>query len=92
MLGRVQRLARDAKTRLHDQSDLRLARHTVETAYPAINALFVRIIRKTGVRPPYLWGALHGGYLAKALGIAAVSLIVHGWIGSAPHSCGSSTK
>jgi hypothetical protein len=81
VLGRVQRLARDAKTRLHDQSDLRLARHTVETAYPAINALFVRIIRKTGVRPPYLWGALHGGYLAKALGIAAVSLIEFGVAG-----------
>jgi hypothetical protein len=55
VLGRVQRLARDAKTRLHDQRDLRLAGHAFGTAYPAINALFVRIVRKTGVRPSYLW-------------------------------------
>ena len=53
----------------------------LETAYPEINALFVRIIRKTGVRPPYLWGSLHGAYLARALGIGAVSLIEFGVAG-----------
>jgi hypothetical protein len=53
----------------------------LETAYPEINALFVRIIRKTGVRPAYLWGSLHGVHLAKALGIGAVSLIEFGVAG-----------
>jgi hypothetical protein len=81
VLGRVQRLARDARTRFRDQSDLRLARQPVETAYPEINATFVRIIRKTRVRPAYLWGSLHGAYLAKALGIATVSLIEFGVAG-----------
>ena len=69
MLGRASRLARDARTWLRDETDLRSARGAAETAYPEINALFVRIMRKTGVRPPYLWGSLHGAYLAKALGI-----------------------
>jgi hypothetical protein len=81
VLGRVSRLARATTTRLHDRSDLRSARAAVETAYPEINALFVRIIRKTGVRPAYLWGSLHGAYLAKALGITAVSLIEFGVAG-----------
>ena len=81
MLRRASRLARDARTWLRDQSDLRSARGVLETAYPEINALFVRIIRKTGVRPPYLWGSLHGAHLAKALGIGAVSLIEFGVAG-----------
>ncbi len=81
VLGRVIRLSREGKTWLRDQSDLRLARGAVETAYPEINALFLRIIRKTGVRPPYLWGSLHGAYLAKTLGIAEVSLIEFGVAG-----------
>ena len=81
MLGRASRLARDARTWLRDETDLRSARGAAETAYPEINALFVRIMRKTGVRPPYLWGSLHGAYLAKALGITAVSLIEFGVAG-----------
>jgi hypothetical protein len=81
VLGRVQRLARDARTWLCDQSDLRSARQSAETAYPEINSLFVRIVRSSGARPQYLWGALHGGYLAKALGIAAVSLVEFGVAG-----------
>lgn len=81
MLGRVGRLARDARTWLRDDSDLRAARSPSETAYSEINALFVRIIRETGARPEYLWGSLHGARLAKALGIDEVSLIEFGVAG-----------
>lgn len=81
VLGRARYLAQHARTWLRDQGDLALVRQSTETAYPEINALFVRIIRKTGVRPPYLWGSLHGAFLAKTLGIAAVSLIEFGVAG-----------
>ncbi len=81
MLRRVTRLVRGARRWQCDQGDLRSARYTAETAYPEINALFVRIIRKTPVRPAYLWGSLHGAYLAKSLGVAAVSLLEFGVAG-----------
>jgi hypothetical protein len=81
VLARANSLARAARTWLRDQSDLRSLRHGVETAYPEINALFVRIIRKNKVRTSYLWGSLHGAYLAKTLGITAVSLIELGVAG-----------
>jgi hypothetical protein len=81
MLGRVSRLARDARTWLRDSNDLRAARGPSETAYPEINALFVRIVRETGARPEYLWGSLHGAHLAKGLGIDEVSLIEFGVAG-----------
>jgi hypothetical protein len=81
VLGRVHRLAREVRIWGRDQSDLRSARTAAETAYPEINALFVRIIRKTHVRPAYLWGSLHGAFLARSLGIGAISLIEYGVAG-----------
>lgn len=81
MLGRVSWLARDARTWLRDSNDLRAARGPSDTAYPEINALFVRLMRETGARPEYLWGSLHGAHLAKALGIDEVSLIEFGVAG-----------
>jgi hypothetical protein len=81
VLRRVTRLVLDAWRWHCDQSDIRSARDTAETAYPEINALFVRIIRKTPVRPAYLWGSLHGAYLAKSLGLGAVSLVEFGVAG-----------
>jgi hypothetical protein len=78
MLGRVGRLARDARVWLRDESELRAAHGPSDTAYPEINALFVRIVRETDARPEYLWGSLHGGHLAKALGIEEISLIEFG--------------
>jgi hypothetical protein len=81
MLRRVGRFARSAQTWRRDQGDVRAARNPSEDAYSEINALFVRIIRKTRVRPDYLWGSLHGAHLAKSLGIATVSLIEFGVAG-----------
>ena len=81
MLRRVVRLVRSAKTWHRDQDDLHAARNPRDAVYPEINALFVRIIRKIGVRPDYLWGSLHGAYLAKFLGITEVSLIEFGVAG-----------
>jgi hypothetical protein len=81
MLRRLGRFARSAQTWRRDQADASAARSPSKVAYPEINAFFVRIIRKTGVRPDYLWGSLHGAYLAKTLGIAAVSLIEFGVAG-----------
>jgi hypothetical protein len=80
MLG-LRRLAQSAQTWRRDQFDVRAARIPRGVAYPEINALFVRIIRKTRVRPAYLWGSLHGAHLAKGLGIGAVSLIEFGVAG-----------
>jgi hypothetical protein len=81
MFRRVGRLAQSAQTWRRDQADVRAARNLSEDAYPEINALFVRIVRKTGVRPDYLWGSLHGAHLAKSLGIGTVSLIEFGVAG-----------
>jgi hypothetical protein len=81
MLGRVSRPARAARTRLRDASDLRAARGPSDTAYPEINALFVRIIRETNVRREYLWGSLHGAHMARALGVDEVSLVEFGVAG-----------
>jgi hypothetical protein len=81
MLRRLGRLARSSRLWLRDQRDLRAARIPAEAAYPEINARFVRIIRKTGVRPEYLWGSLHGAHVARALGIGAISLIEFGVAG-----------
>ena len=49
-------------------------------AYPSINALHVQITREAPliVRPGYLWGSLHGAYLAKTLGFGSASLIEFG--------------
>jgi hypothetical protein len=52
-------------------------------AYPSINALHVKITREAPliVRPGYLWGALHGAFLAKWLGLGSVCLIEFGVAG-----------
>jgi hypothetical protein len=52
-------------------------------AYPSINALHAKITREAPliVRPGYLWGALHGAFLAKALGFGSVSLLEFGVAG-----------
>jgi hypothetical protein len=52
-------------------------------AYPSINALHGQITREAPliVRPGYLWGSLHGAYLAKTLGFGSVSLIEFGVAG-----------
>jgi len=81
MLARLSRLARSTRGQLRDRADLRAAREPSTTAYAEINALFLRIIRETGVRPEYLWGSLHGAHLAKRLGIDAVSLVEFGVAG-----------
>ena len=81
MLRRLGRFARSAQTWRRDQVDVRAAGRSPEIAYPEINALFVRIIRKTSVRADYLWGSLHGAHLAKTLGITALSLIEFGVAG-----------
>jgi hypothetical protein len=81
MLGRLGRFARSAQTWRRDQVDVRAARSRREVAYPEINGLFVRIIRKTGVRPDYLWGSLHGAHLAKIMGVTGFSLIEFGVAG-----------
>jgi hypothetical protein len=53
------------------------------SAYPWLNAIHLQISRLGGetIRPDYLWGALHGCYLAKTLSIDAVSLIEFGVAG-----------
>jgi hypothetical protein len=52
-------------------------------AYPLINALHVKITREAPsiMRPGYLWGALHGAYLAKTLGFDSASLLEFGVAG-----------
>jgi len=54
-----------------------------ESAYPWLNALQMRITQETPstLRPNYLWGALQGVHLAKALGIGSISLIEFGVAG-----------
>lgn len=54
-----------------------------ESAYPWLNALQMEITREASsrLRPNYLWGALHGAHLAKALGIGRVSFIEFGVAG-----------
>jgi len=81
MLARVSSVARRARRRLRDEADIRAARAPSYTAYAEINALFVRMIRDTGVRPAYLWGSLHAAHLAKALGMDALSLVEFGVAG-----------
>jgi hypothetical protein len=81
MLGRLRRLLREASARVYDEEDFRAARRPSDTAYPEINARFLRLIRKTGAHPAYLWGSLHGVHLAQALGIGAVSVIEFGVAG-----------
>jgi hypothetical protein len=81
MLGRMSTLARGVTARLRDERDIRAARQPSYTAYPEINALFLRTMRESRVRPEYLWGSLHGAHLAKALGIGAVSLVEFGVAG-----------
>ena len=65
MLARLSSAARSVRGQLRDRADLRAAREPSSTAYAEINALFLRIIKETGVRPEYLWGSLHGAFLAK---------------------------
>ena len=48
-------------------------------AYPSINALHGQ--KLLIVRPGYLWGSLHGAYLAKTLGFGSVSLVEFGVAG-----------
>ena len=81
MPGRVSRLARHTTTWLRDKRDIRAARSPSDTAYPEINSLVVRVVRETGARAEHVWGSLHGAYLARTLGIAAVSLIEFGVAG-----------
>ena len=52
-------------------------------AYPLINALHVKITREAPsiMRPGYLWGSLHGAYLAKTLGFDSASLLEFGVAG-----------
>ena len=50
--------------------------------YPWINAVLLKTLRESPlIRPSYLWGALHGAHLAKALDLPAVSLIEFGVAG-----------
>jgi hypothetical protein len=54
----------------------------VSLPYEAANRLFKKIAtQKDFRRPHYLWGALHGVNLAKAVGIEKVSLIEFGVAG-----------
>jgi hypothetical protein len=54
----------------------------VSLPYEAANGLFKKIAAQKGFRRPhYLWGALHGVNLAKAIGIEKVSLIEFGVAG-----------
>jgi len=67
-------LSGDEETRVPDNAPF---------AYPLINALHVKITREAPsiVRPGYLWGSLHGAYLAKTLGFDSASLIEFGVAG-----------
>jgi hypothetical protein len=62
--------------------DLRLAENA-SSIYPWLNALCVQCFLEdpSRMRPAYLWGALHGAHLAKALGIPAISLVEFGVAG-----------
>jgi len=48
--------------------------------YGSLNSLHTKILQEdpARIRPAYLWGALHGAHLAKALGINSVSLVEFG--------------
>jgi hypothetical protein len=81
MLGRLSRVAGSVRGQLRDRADLRAADEPSSTAYPELNAQFLRIIRETKVRPEYLWGSLHGARLAEALGIDTLSLVEIGVAG-----------
>jgi hypothetical protein len=65
--------------RLAREVDLSLAENA-PSAYPWLNALCVRLFLEdpSQMRPAYLWGALHGAHLARALGIPAISFIEFG--------------
>lgn len=75
-------VARKAWTWARDQQDLREGAAPMPSIYPRINGLMIRILRETPhLRPEYVWGSLHGAYLAKTIGINSVSLIELGVAG-----------
>jgi hypothetical protein len=78
----VKKGLRVAQDWLRGDDDTRFPEDT-PFAYPSINALHVQITREAPliVRPGYLWGSLHGAYLAKTLGFGSVSLIEFGVAG-----------
>ncbi len=83
MLRRIVRKGlRVANKWLNEDQDT-LVPNDAESAYPWLNALYMRIVRELpkGVYPGYLWGALQGVRLAQNLGIDSVSLIEFGVAG-----------
>jgi hypothetical protein len=83
MLKRIVRKAlRVANAWIRSDDDTRIPEDAA-FAYPVINAMHATITREAPliVRPGYLWGALHGAFLAKALGLDSVSLIEFGVAG-----------
>jgi hypothetical protein len=83
-------LAQKAFTWVRDQQDLRAGDPSRTTTsegqapsiYPWLNSLMIRILREDPrARPDYVWGSLHGAYLAKTIGIGSVSLIELGVAG-----------
>ncbi len=51
--------------------------------YPWFNSIFEKLLSEGGakLRPHYTWGVLHGGHLARAIGINRVSVIEFGVAG-----------
>jgi hypothetical protein len=83
MIRKIVRVGlRVAKTWLSSDDETRVPEDT-PFAYPFINALHGQIMRESPAitRPGYLWGSLHGAYLAKTLGLPSASLIEFGVAG-----------
>lgn len=83
MLKRIVRKGlRVADAWLRSDDDTRIPEDAT-FAYSVINAMHATISREAPliVRPGYLWGALQGAFLAKALGLDSVSLIEFGVAG-----------